>query len=96
MTPLRMGPERVLLVDDPSSLGPPDHTCRRTGKGRGWSRELLLGEGLLTSEGTAPRHRRSLRRLPSGTDRGYESTSLAPPPLHQGWTDGVAGISSPR
>ena len=51
--PLRMGPERVLLVDDASQVWELLTThARRTGKGRGLVRaRLLLGEGLLTSEG---------------------------------------------
>ena len=62
--PLRMGPERVLLVDDATQVWEllTAH-ARRTGKGRGLVRaRLLLGEGLLTSEGEEHlRHRRALQ-----------------------------------
>ena len=62
--PLRMGPERVLLVDDATQVWELLTThARRTGKGRGLVRaRLLLGEGLLTSEGEKHlRHRRALQ-----------------------------------
>jgi cytochrome P450 len=62
--PLRMGPERVLLVDDATQVWELLTThARRTGKGRGLVRaRLLLGEGLLTSEGEEHRrHRRALQ-----------------------------------
>ena len=62
--PLRMGPERVLLVDDATQVWELLTThARRTGKGRGLVRaRLLLGEGLLTSEGDKHlRHRRALQ-----------------------------------
>jgi cytochrome P450 len=62
--PLRMGPERVLLVDDATQVWELLTTYpRRTGKGRGLVRaRLLLGEGLLTSEGEEHlRHRRALQ-----------------------------------
>jgi cytochrome P450 len=62
--PLRMGPERVLLVADATQVWELLTThARRTGKGRGLVRaRLLLGEGLLTSEGdTHLRHRRALQ-----------------------------------
>lgn len=62
--PLRMGPERVLLIDDATQAWEllTAH-ARRTGKGRGLVRaRLLLGEGLLTSEGEEHlRHRRALQ-----------------------------------
>jgi cytochrome P450 len=62
--PLRMGPERVLLVDDAAQVWDllTKH-ARHTGKGRGLVRaRLLLGEGLLTSEGEEHlRHRRALQ-----------------------------------
>jgi cytochrome P450 len=62
--PLRMGPERVLLVDDATQVWELLTThARRTGKGRGLVRaRQLLGEGLLTSEGDNHlRHRRALQ-----------------------------------
>ncbi len=61
--PVRMGPEQVLLVDDANQVWELLTThARRTGKGRGLVRaRVLLGEGLLTSEGD--RHRRDRRAL---------------------------------
>jgi cytochrome P450 len=62
--PLRMGSERVLLVDDATQVWELLTThARRTGKGRGLVRaRQLLGEGLLTSEGDKHlRHRRALQ-----------------------------------
>jgi cytochrome P450 len=62
--PLRMGPERVLLVDDATQVWELLTThARRIGKGRGLVRARpLLGEGLLTSEGDKHmRHRRALQ-----------------------------------
>jgi cytochrome P450 len=62
--PLRVGPERVLLIDDAAQVWELLTThARRTGKGRGLVRaRLLLGEGLLTSEGeTHLRHRRAIQ-----------------------------------
>jgi len=53
--PLRVGPERVLLLNDPIQVWEllTVH-ARRTQKGRGLVRaRLLLGDGLLTSEGEA-------------------------------------------
>jgi cytochrome P450 len=62
--PVRVWPERVLLVDDPAQVWEllTLHT-RRTRKGRGLVRaQLLLGDGLLTSEGEAHlRQRRALQ-----------------------------------
>jgi cytochrome P450 len=61
--PLRVGPERVLLLDDPTQIWEllTVHS-RRTQKGRGLVRaRLLLGDGLLTSEGEA--HLRQRRAL---------------------------------
>ena len=63
-TPLRIGPERVLLVDDATQVWELLTThARRTGKGRGLVRaRMLLGDGLLTSEGDQHlRHRRALQ-----------------------------------
>jgi cytochrome P450 len=62
--PLRMGPERVLLVEDATEVWELLTThARRTAKGRGLVRaRLLLGQGLLTSEGDEHlRHRRTLQ-----------------------------------
>ena len=62
--PLRMGPERVLLVDEATEVWELLTThARRTGKGRGLVRaRVLLGDGLLTSEGETHRsHRRALQ-----------------------------------
>ncbi len=61
--PLRVGPERVLLLNDPTQVWEllTVH-ARRTQKGRGLVRaRLLLGDGLLTSEGEA--HLRQRRVL---------------------------------
>jgi cytochrome P450 len=61
--PLRVGSERVLLLDDPAQVWEllTVH-ARRTRKGRGMVRaRLLLGDGLLTSEGEA--HMRQRRAL---------------------------------
>ena len=62
-TPLRVGSERVLLIDDASQAWELLTThARRTGKGRGLVRaRLLLGAGLLTSEGAE--HLRDRRAL---------------------------------
>lgn len=61
--PVRIGPERVLLIREPAEVWELLTThARATGKGRGLVRARpLLGEGLLTSEGG--RHRQSQRRL---------------------------------
>jgi cytochrome P450 len=62
--PVRVGPERVLLVDDPTQVWELlTLHARRTRKGRGLVRARpLLGDGLLTSEGEAHlRQRRALQ-----------------------------------
>ncbi len=62
--PLRVGPERVLLIDDPGQVWELlTRHARRTGKGRGIVRaRALLGDGLLTSAGEDHlRHRRALQ-----------------------------------
>jgi cytochrome P450 len=61
--PFRVGPERVLLMDDAAQVWEllTVHS-RRTRKGRGLERaRILLGDGLLTSEGEA--HMRQRRAL---------------------------------
>jgi cytochrome P450 len=63
-TPLRIGPERVLLIDEATQVWELLTThARRTGKGRGLVRaRMLLGDGLLTSEGDQHlHHRRALQ-----------------------------------
>jgi cytochrome P450 len=74
--PLAMGAERVLLLDDASQVWELLTThARRTAKGRGLVRaKVLLGEGLLTSEGeTHLRHRRALQpAFHTGSVAAYE------------------------
>jgi cytochrome P450 len=91
--PLRMGPERLLLVDDATQVWELLTThARRTGKGRGLVRaRQLLGEGLLTSEGDKHLgHRRALQPA-------FHSQRIADYLVHfagaarrraDGWTDG--------
>ena len=91
--PLRIGPERVLLVDDPAQVWEllTVH-ARRTRKGRGLVRaRLLLGDGLLTSEGeTHLRQRRALQGA-FGSQRisGYQgSFAAAAQRAADRWSDG--------
>jgi cytochrome P450 len=92
--PLRVGPERVLLVDDPSQVWEllTVH-ARRTRKGRGLVRaRLLLGDGLLTSEGEAHlRQRRALQAaFRSQRISGYlESFAAAARRASDRWSDGA-------
>ncbi|HET6759611.1 MAG TPA: cytochrome P450 [Propionibacteriaceae bacterium] len=68
--PLRVGSERMLLLDDPTQIWQllTAHT-RRTQKGRGLVRaRLLLGDGLLTSEGEE--HMRQRRALQAAFHSG--------------------------
>jgi cytochrome P450 len=94
--PLRVGPERVLLVDEPSQVWEllTVH-ARRTRKGRGLVRaRLLLGDGLLTSEGEAHlRQRRALQAaFHSQRISGYlEAFAAAARRASDRWSDG-AGI----
>jgi cytochrome P450 len=91
--PLRVGPERVLLVDDPSQVWEllTVH-ARHTRKGRGLVRaRLLLGDGLLTSEGEAHlRQRRALQAaFQSQRISGYlESFAAAARHASDRWSDG--------
>jgi cytochrome P450 len=92
-TPLRIGSEQVLLVDDPNDVWAllTAH-ARQTAKGRGLVRaRLLLGDGLLTSEGDLHRqHRRALQpAFHAQQIAGYE-TSFAKAAQRAGgrWTDG--------
>jgi cytochrome P450 len=89
-----MGPERMLLVDDPAEVWQLLTThARRTGKGRGLVRaRRLLGHGLLTNEGDEHRrHRRVLQ--PAFTAAAVESyrTSFvrAAQRTANRWTDGT-------
>ena len=73
--PVRMGTEHVLLLDDPSQVWELLTThARRTQKGRGLARaKVLLGEGLLTSEGeTHLRHPGAADAVPRAGGDGYE------------------------
>lgn len=76
-TPVRMGTEHVLLLDEASQVWELLTThARRTAKGRGLTRaKVLLGEGLLTSEGeTHLRHRRALQpAFAAPAVAGYET-----------------------
>jgi cytochrome P450 len=93
VAPLRVGSERVLLVDDPNQVWEllTVH-ARRTRKGRGLVRaRLLLGDGLLTSEGEA--HMRQRRALQAAFHpqriAGYlGSFAAAARRCADGWSDG--------
>jgi cytochrome P450 len=93
VAPLRVGSERVLLVDDPTQVWEllTQH-ARRTRKGRGLVRaRLLLGDGLLTSEGEA--HMRQRRALQAAFHpqriAGYlGSFAAAARRCADGWPDG--------
>ena len=75
--PLHVGSERVLLLDEASQVWELLTThARRTAKGRGLVRaKVLLGEGLLTSEGEMHRrHRRALQpAFHAGPVAAYEA-----------------------
>ena len=91
--PLRMGPERVLLIDDATQVWELLTThARRTGKGRGLVRaRQLLGEGLLTSEGEKHlRHRRALQPAfhPQRIADYLVHFASAARRTADGWTDG--------
>jgi cytochrome P450 len=91
--PVRVGPERVLLVDHPTQVWEllTVH-ARRTRKGRGLVRaRLLLGDGLLTSEGDAHlRQRRALQAaFHSQRISGYlASFAAAARRASDRWSDG--------
>lgn len=91
--PVRMGTEQVLLLDDASQVWELLTThARRTRKGRGLTRaKVLLGEGLLTSEGeTHLRHRRALQpAFQAQPVAGYEGHFVrAARRTADGWSDG--------
>lgn len=91
--PLRFASEQVLLVDDASHVWELLTThARRTGKGRGLVRaRLLLGQGLLTSEGEEHRrHRRALQpAFAASSITGYlESFARAAHATSDRWSDG--------
>lgn len=91
--PVRMGTEQVLLLDEPRQVWELLTThARRTRKGRGLTRaKVLLGEGLLTSEGeTHLRHRRALQPPFSAQSvAGYEADfGRAARRTAERWSDG--------
>ena len=91
--PVRFGPERVLLMDDPTEVWEllTVHT-RRTRKGRGLVRaRMLLGDGLLTSEGEEHlRQRRALQAAfhPQRISGYLESFASAARHAVDRWSDG--------
>src|SRR5215216_777529 len=91
---LRVGSERVLLLDDPAQVWEllTVH-ARHTRKGRGLVRaRLLLGDGLLTSEGEAHLHQRRALQAAFHSQRiaGYlESFAAAARRASDRWSDGA-------
>jgi cytochrome P450 len=91
--PLRIGSERVLLVDDAAQVWELLTVyARRTQKGRGLVRaRMLLGDGLLTSEGEAHLGQRRVLQAAFHPQRisGYlESFATAAHRAANRWTDG--------
>ncbi len=93
--PIRIGPERILLLEDAADVWTLLTThARRTVKGRGLTRaRVLLGDGLLTSEGdTHQRHRRAVQEaFHPGRMAGYrDSFAAAARRTGRGWSAGRA------
>jgi cytochrome P450 len=92
-SPLRIGSERVVLVDDAAQVWEllTAH-ARRTQKGRGLVRaRLLLGDGLLTGEGESHlRQRRALQAAfhPQRISAYLRAFAAAARRAAEGWTDG--------
>lgn len=92
-SPIRLGPERLLLLEDAGDVWTLLTThARRTVKGRGMTRaRVLLGDGLLTSEAaTHQRHRRAVQEA-FGPPRvaGYrDSFAAAARRTSSDWADG--------
>ena len=91
--PIRVGPERILLLDDASQVWTLLTThARRTAKGRGLERaRILLGDGLLTSEGaTHQRHRRIIQEAFRPARIAEYRTAFADAARRTGrsWSDG--------